>query len=144
MSSKICYHIDKEHEIIFYYYHESITAQDFKEIELKLTSDPNFNKKYDQIHDLRYCNLTANLNEIKDYVRFVKDVLQVDDIRTEIYITSKPNEVALASIYEKLVDSFKFQPHIVSTLEKATQLLLKPNIDTPIIHNALEKLRHKA
>lgn len=141
MNDKFKYLIDTDHKIIFHTYFGDIGIKDMRELELVVPSDPNYQLSFDQIHDFRYCNLDIKTNELPNFISFLKNEVNVNGYRCEIYLTNKPNEVVITTLYKNLISEFKFKPFIISTLEMAVRILTKSNLNVETLDTILENLR---
>ena len=141
MMENSVYKINVQHEVIYYSFIGSIKIKDIKEILIKATSNSNYSKIFDQVFDYRFCELSIDIEEIMPFVSFVKNEIKIDAIRTDIYLTSQPNEVVLTTIFSELIKNFQIKPHIVSTIERTVQILSKQNIDPNNLENILNDLK---
>ena len=142
MKDYSAYKIDVQDKVIYYSFIGSVKIKEIKEILTKSSSDSNYSKFFDQVFDYRFCEMSIDIKEIPSFVSFVKNEIEIDAIRTDIYITNRPNEVVLTTIFSKLIEYFQIKPHVVSTIERTLQILSKPNIDIIKMENILNDLKN--
>lgn len=135
------YRIDIKLEVIFIVFTGIIKISDVQEFLLELTSNPAYSNSFDKVYDFRYCNLSIRRDELPNFLDFIKNELDVDSTRKEIYITSKPNEVVVTTLYGLLIQEFQFHPHIVSTINKTIKILSNPNLNKDLLEKTLDELR---
>lgn len=141
MNAVIKYIIDTENEIIYHSYIGDIEAKNLVELDLDLSSNPDYSSAYDQIHDLRYCNLLINPNEIDGYIDFLENQVKINKSRNEIYLTNKPNQVALSTLYSSSLDKLHIQGHVHSTIESVIKTLPNKNLQIASLEKILDSLR---
>ena len=134
------YWIDSSNELIFLTFSGDISLEDVKEVELKLETEANYSSSFHRIYDIRYCSLNIDVDDLPSYIDFEKEELITDDYRKEIYLTSKPNQVVLMSIYEDLiVSSHNLETYTVSTTDTAAKILSN-SYDKELIDKILKEL----
>lgn len=141
VSDYLKYKIDVNKEVIFHVFTGNVRMADIQEFLKELVSDPEYSKFFDQVVDFRFCNLLFSIKELPELVTFVKEEIKINAARKEVYLTNKPNEVVLGTIFRELVKELQVDIAIVSTIERIIELLLKPALNENILENTLDELR---
>lgn len=142
MLGHINYKIDTENKLIYHVFHHSITVDTILKMVEKLIKELDYSPMYDALYDMQNCNLRININELP----IISNLLQIDPklngSRNTIYLTNKPNEVVITTLYSKLLKNTTITPHIISTIS-AAQSLLSNHIEIDEIKKNLDSLREK-
>ncbi len=141
MKNSSAYKIIVQHEIIYYSFIGSIKLMDIEEVLIKSSSNSDYSKYFDQVFDFRFCEFSFGIDELSAFVSFIKNEIKIDAVRTDIYLTNRPDEVVITTIFSELIKNFQIKPHIVSTIEKTTQILSRPDLDIIKLKNILDDLK---
>ncbi len=114
---------------------------DIEEVLIKSSSNSDYSKYFDQVFDFRFCEFSFGIDELSAFVSFIKNEIKIDAVRTDIYLTNRPDEVVITTIFSELIKNFQIKPHIVSTIEKTTQILSRPDLDIIKLKNILDDLK---
>jgi hypothetical protein len=118
------YKIIYDRPLIVEYYNGLITAEDLIYLKNVIKEEPNYNLYFNTILDLRDCDLQINTEGLRTIVDFFISSSEKTGIRKVAYLTSKPNQVVIATLYSILVESsgLNFDPNIFSTIEAVVRL----------------------
>ena len=141
MNARSVYKIDVQHKVIFYSFIGHIQMKEIEEILTKVSSEKNYSKYFDQVFDLRFCELSIDHDDLSEFVTFVKDDIKIDAYRKDIYLTSRPNEVVVATIWSTLIKNFQIVPNVISTVDMVERILSRPNLDKDELNKLLNKLK---
>ncbi|WP_068472574.1 hypothetical protein [Saccharicrinis aurantiacus] len=140
MFGYINYKIDTESKILYIVYKGTITIDSILQSVEEIISHPNYSVDYDSIVDMQTCHLNINLKELNRISNFLDIDPKLDAYRNSIYLTNKPNEVVITTLYSKLIKNSKVTPHIISTIE-AAQSHLSSHIEIDQLKSNLDSLR---
>lgn len=134
-------------ELILEYYSGEISFDDLIYFKKTLGTDPKFNFYHTTILDLREATLKLNEIEMVQLLNFFRDSFEVKGIRKVAYLTSKPDQVVLTTLFSSLLIDFqdlKFQPHTFSTIEALANWLKIEDISPNILDFMLLNLKSKS
>jgi hypothetical protein len=93
-------------------------------MKVVIKEEPDYNFYSNTILDLRDCDVKIDMEELKTFIDFFKLNYEKKEIRTAVYLTSKPNEIVLATLYSVLAENaeLNFNPNVFSTIEAIVRL----------------------
>jgi hypothetical protein len=118
------YKILHDRQLIIEYYNGLISAEDLIHMKVVIKEEPDYNFYSNTILDLRDCDVKIDMEELKTFIDFFKLNYEKKEIRTAVYLTSKPNEIVLATLYSVLAENaeLNFNPNVFSTIEAIVRL----------------------
>lgn len=134
MNKKCIYTILKDINLITEYYHGQILIEDVIDLKKKLFVDNKYHPEFNIIMDFRDARAVFDKSGLMKYISFGKENLKYTGQKNIAFLTSKPNEVVLGTIFEKLNDELPFNTKLFSTLEAAMSWL---NLN----YSSLERIR---
>lgn len=125
------YKILYDKNLIVEYYNGIINAEDLIFLKNVIRNEPDYNLYSNTILDFRDCDLQIDYKGITKIIDFFKSKHVVNGSRKIAYLTSKPNQVAIATMYSQLAKESElgFNPNIFTTIE-ATAKLFGPAVIT--------------
>ncbi len=99
------YKILYDRPLIVEYYNGLITVEDFIHLKNTIKEEPNYNFYSNTILDLRDCDIKIEMEELETLINFYRANFEKKEDRTVAYLTSKPNEIVLATLYSVLVEN---------------------------------------
>lgn len=123
------YQIHKECNLIMSWYCGSLTISNIKNLMLRLSKELYFSKNYDIVHDFRNCNLEIDGDELPEYIDFLDKELNIIAKRRVAFLTNKPNQVVLATLFNVLLIETPLVTRVFSTPEAVFQFLNNDKID---------------
>ncbi|MCF8379918.1 MAG: hypothetical protein K9H49_10100 [Bacteroidales bacterium] len=106
-----------------------------------LSSESEYSSKYDVINDFRDCNLQIEIDEIQEYIDFLKNDLQILERKKIVFLTSKPNEVVLTHLFSDYVSNLWINGQIFTTSKAALTWLSNQNIDYLDFENIIAEIK---
>ena len=116
---EITYKIDKEKKLIIETWPEELTLENYKEVKLKEFSDPDFNKDFNILTDLRKVKMQFNEEIIKGIVDFMKIYSEKMQNRKSAIIADSPQLVAPSLFFGQKARNLSVKVSIFSTSEAA-------------------------
>ncbi len=122
---EITYKIDKERKLIIETWPENLTLDNYKEVKMKEFSDPEFNKKFNVITDLRKVRMEFDEEIIRAIVDFMKKNSDKMQNRKSAVVADSPQLVASSFFFGQRTRSLSVKVSIFSTLEAAEKWILE-------------------
>ena len=118
------YKILNDRPLIVEYYNGIMTAEDFIHFKNVIKKEPNYNLYSNTIIDLRDCDVRIEMENLKIIIDFLKSNFEKKENRTVAYLTSKPNEIVLATLYSVLAENadINFNPNVFTKVKLVTKL----------------------
>lgn len=113
------YKIVSDKEMNIEYYRGEITIEDLISFKKKLHSDPDYNRYWSTIADLRDCKLIVKSSEFSEFINFMKTGYDHTKSRSIALISSRPNDVAISTMYSLLVkeSGLNFTTYLLSAID---------------------------
>ncbi len=140
MDKYYSYRIDKSNKILFQKYKGDITILDILELMRRFTSELDFSVRLDNVVDFRNCNLNIEPKEIPHFVKSLENENIIIGKRTDIYITNKPNEVVLTTLFLNEFENNPIKKHIITEIDSAVIILSRPNLDKEKLEKILKEI----
>lgn len=121
--------ISKEDGLVINYFSGDISVSDVKERMSQISADPDFSLNYDILNDFRDSHPDIDHKVVGDYIKYLKDELQMLTKRKCILLTSKPEQVALSIIFSKLTEVSPLIPFVCSSVKASADFLEKEGLD---------------
>lgn len=140
---RINYTISVELGLIVEHYWGSITMDDIIALKKAISKQTHYSPKYDVIMDFRSAQLNFTVHEVGDYVRFANKFSNIVAKRKTGFITSRPKQVALTTIFGYIKGNLPIQSQTFSTLNALLVWFNKPLHSYCTIENILNDLHEK-
>lgn len=137
----INYTIISELKLIIEHYTGSITMEDIIRLKKDISKQNKYSPKHDVIMDLRYATLNFEVADLNNYVNFANSYEQIIGKRKTGFITSKPKQVALTTIFSYVKGSLPIDSRTFSTLNALIVWLNHPMHAYNIIEGKLQELQ---
>ena len=141
MTKTGAYIILKEHKIVFEYYAGITSAEELMHITNSVYTDPDFDSSFYFVLDFRDATLQGNKIDMQKYLKFLQDSASSIAKRKAAYLTSKPNEVVITTIFTNLMEKLPLIPRIFTTIENALNWLDYPELERQKLIAISEELR---
>jgi len=144
MDGYIRYKILPELNLIIEYYGGKINLDDVichKRLEIK---DLEYNGNYHFIADLRDVELNVSIQDITDYLHFVKKNNQVIGQRNSAILTNSPNQVAITTLFKMKGENLPVGYEVFSTLEAAIEWINLSSNYCDIIEEIIRNMKKKS
>ena len=118
------YKILYDRPLIVEYYNGLISTGDLIHLKNVIKEEPNYNFYSNTILDFRDCDLKIEMEELETIIHFFKSNFEKKEKRTIVYLTSKPNEIVLATLYSVLAENaeLNFNPNVFSSIKQIVRL----------------------
>ena len=133
------YKINKEEKFIIEYYYGQIEIEDVMFLKDTLSKEESFNASYSIIHDFRNSNLKLSQEDLKNHLEFVKKHPTFLGERDVAFLTSRPNEVVLTTLFSMLAKNKILVNFEIFTTINAASMWLK--IKATSIQKALDEIK---
>ena len=130
--------------MIVEYHSGNINIDEFIQSRKTISQDPDFNPDFDILFDFRDANMLVNQADIKKFSEFFKGYSPIIGNRKSAYITSKPNQVAITTIFSMEIEDISVNPRTFSTVEGAVGWIANIHINKSFIQSAIRGLRTKS
>lgn len=141
MSKFGSYKIITNERLIIEYHSGDISVNEFLESRKIISSVPDYNPYFDLVLDFRDVNMLANEKDIKRFVSFFKGFKQILGKRKSAYLTSKPNQVVITTVFSLDIKDTPVSPMTFSTIDALVGWLNKKNIDKDTLTKIIEELK---
>ena len=140
------YKIIYDKHLIVEYYNGIITAGDLIHFKNVIRKEPNYDFYSNTILDFRDCVLEIKKVELHGILEFFRTNFEKAGIRNTAYLTSKPNEVVLATLYSHLVkdSELNYNLSVFSTEKAAAEMFGEKVISEEGLHKILSELKTKS
>lgn len=140
--NQIKYIIINELNLIIEYYSGSISMEDMIQLKKETTEQRTYSPNFDVIMDFRDSTLNIEVAGLSKYVDFANTFDKIVGKRRTGFITSKPNEVVLTTMFGFIKGDLPIDSQTFSTLEALWIWLDKPINQYEIVKQKLEQLRN--
>lgn len=140
------YKILYDRQLIIEYYSGEITTEDLLFFKNAIHEEPNHNLYWNTVLDLRDCNLLVKGDELPEIIDFFKkNSSEKSGTRNVAYITSKPNEAALSTLYAIAIkkSGLNFNPNVFSTLMAVSNFIGEKTITEKELAEIINELKAK-
>jgi hypothetical protein len=145
MQNSIKYTIYKEHGLVISWYSGIIGIPDIREHLIKLSCDPDYSPEFDEIHDFRFCEFSFETSALKTgTVNFLRDELKIAARRKVIFLTTKPKQVVMTTLFSKIIGELPMLLQVYSTTRAASKYLNKNEINEKWLDTMILKLEESA
>lgn len=113
------YKIITERQLVIEYYRGELIIDDLIYLKKAIVKNPSYTKTWNTIFDFRDCNLSIKSTDISKLVEHMKMTYTETNTRKLALLSTKPNEVALSTLYTILLQEsgLNFKTFIVSEIE---------------------------
>ncbi|MFN8257911.1 MAG: hypothetical protein U0W24_19600 [Bacteroidales bacterium] len=139
------YMIIPEKPLIVGYYNGIIKIEDIIHFNIVIRKEPNYNYFANTILDFRYCTLDIKHDELPKIINYIKSSFKKTGDRKVAYLTSKPNEVVVTSMYQYILDysDLNYNPKIFSTVKAIANFFGNKVISEKELLGIIEELKTK-
>lgn len=131
----------KKERLIIEYHSGDINVEEFIDSRKIISSSSDYNPAFDLIFDFRDVNMIVNQQDIEKFVVFFKKFNPILGDRKSAYLTSKPNEVVITTLFSVKIKNLSIQPHTFSTLEGVVAWIYNKEVDTHILGEIITQLK---
>lgn len=114
--------------------------KNFTDIQLK---DPDYNPNYNVLIDVRDVDVKFNVNEINDYISYVKTHENIYGDRKEAILTDTSRQVAMASLYAGMQHLLRARIMVFSTIRSIIEWLAITHLDENEITTILDQFKNE-
>lgn len=98
------YKIIIKEKLVIEYYSGTINTDDLICMKDALRKEPDYSFYHNSIIDVRDCILDIDSSEYKELIDYTKKNIKENGIRKVAYLTSKPKDVVMSSLYPNLAN----------------------------------------
>ncbi len=135
------YTILKKEKIIVEYHSGDINIDEFINSRKIISSDINYNPDYDLVFDYRDANMLVKEPDIDMFLIFFKNFPQIIGKRKSAYLTSKPNEVVITTLFSLGIKDTYIHPQTFSSPEGVIDWVNNKDLNINSLRKILEKLK---
>jgi len=121
------YKILQEHKTVLQCINGDFYLSDLIALQDRLSNDQKYCPDYNVIADLVDANLIAEISDVDKYTEYIKNNPRMKGVRRVAYITSRPNEVVLSTLFSQQVKRLAISVNVFSTIEAALLWLEYPS-----------------
>ena len=137
------YKILSDLRLVVVYYHGSVSIDDMIEFALFISTQENYNKEYNQLIDFRESDVEINPKDIKKWIEFLKNNPRFIGYRKTAFLTAKPIDVVVATLYREWKGNLPIDINDFSTLRAAIQWINFPFDVSEIISYTIDSLKQE-
>tara|TARA_R110002050_G_scaffold297339_1_gene458589 strand:+ start:8635 stop:9078 length:444 start_codon:yes stop_codon:yes gene_type:complete len=134
------YKILVPHKTIIAYYQGEINVQDLIEFKVLMSNDPDYDPAYNLILDFRKCRMNFGQEGVLEYIEFVKNNDKIRVARNTLFLTDRPNEVALTILFDFLKGQLPLKTAVFTTVEALLKWLFGSFENNTYVHNEINEL----
>ncbi len=138
------YKIFTTERLIIEYHFGDINIDDFIESRKIISSDQEYNPDFDVIFDFRNANMIVDEKDIKRFVEFFKKYTPIMGKRHSAYLTSKPNQVVITTLFSINIEGAPISPMTFSTFEGVVNWLNSKNLKKDDLANIIDELKTRS
>jgi hypothetical protein len=142
--STINFHIYSDFKTILEHFSGDIKIKDIIRVKQSISTNSSYSPKFNVIMDFREAHLVFDTSKVSEYVRFANNYPKIYGERKTAFITSRPNEVVITTIFGLTKGDLPIDPRTFSTLQAALLWMGLPAESFPIIENKLEQFKNTA
>lgn len=132
----------KDLNLIISYYSDEFSLRCIKECTRRLVIDPSYSVHYDTITDLRNANLKIDAQDVRKYIDYIKNDLNIVVKKKLVYLTNKPHEVVLTTILSQKMKNFEYDVFVCSTEESAIAYLSKTSLKNGKLNELINEIKY--
>jgi hypothetical protein len=141
MTKSGTYKIFPEDRLIVEYHAGDINIDDFIESRKVISSAQEYSADYDLVLDFRDVNMIVTSKDIARFVDFFRGFDQIHGTRKSAYLTRKPNEVVVTTLFSMKVKDSGLTPMTFSTIDALVLWLNKKKVDKDFLNGIIEELK---
>lgn len=141
MNSFGVYKIIAEKKLVVQFYKGNIVKDNIIHLQKLICNELNYNPTFDVVADFREAELLSNTNDVVDFVDFMKNHAKNQGKRKSAYLTSKPNHVALTTLFLMQIENMPIQPNIFSTSIALVNWLNSEDVDDKFLSLIIKELK---
>ncbi len=137
------YKILPDKKLIIEYYSGEIFMDDFIELKKKISQEKDYDPTFFSLLDFRDAAVTVGEQDMRRYLKFVKENSKVYGDRKTAYLTSTPDDVVVTTIFSTVVSETDVPINIkvCSTINAVIDWFHTVNIDEETIDLILDELK---
>jgi hypothetical protein len=135
------YKILNKERLIVEYHSGDINIDEFINSRKIISSDSEYNADFDLIFDFRDVNMIVSQQDIDKFVVFLKNFNPILGKRKSAYLTSKPHEVVITTLFSMNIKDLSILPHTFSSLEGVVAWIGNKDINTQILDDIFRELK---
>ncbi len=143
MNVKGTFQIDTKRKLIIMYLSGDFNIDDFIFYHNMMSLDPNFDPEYNRILDLRDSNPILEECDIRHYVNLILSNSELKGKRKSVFLTNKPKDVVVGTLFEMLKDNLPISSDIFSTINGIEKWFNDKDIDAEFIDLTISKLKNQ-
>lgn len=136
----INYTIIGELKLVIEHYAGSIKMKDIICLKKQICKQNIYSPEFDVIMDFRFATLNFEVADLNNYVKFANNHKQIIGNRKTGFITSRPKQVALTTIFGYIKGDLPIDSQTFSTLNALLAWLNRPQLAFNIIEIKLKEL----
>ncbi len=138
------YKIIPDKKLVIEYYSGELDYDDLIEFKKAIIKEPEYDFYFQTIVDLRYCFLKTNPQDFVNWIDFINTNFGNERVRKVAYLTSKPNEVVLTTLFLHQHKQFvkSLSANVFSTIEGVVSWFGHDVISIKELDNILEELKN--
>lgn len=144
MKKEMSYKIIEESRLIIEFFSGDINIDDIIHLQNIISDELNYNPTFDLVFDTREANILVNEKDMIKYLEFVKNHPKIYGKRKAAYLTSKPNEVVVGTLFSKLINDVPIHANVFSTTEAIVNWLKNKNIDNQLLTSVINTLKKQS
>lgn len=135
------YKILADKKLIIEYHAGKINIDEFIESRNIIISDVGYNPDFDIVFDFRDATMDVSREDITKFVEFFKNRKTIHGSRKSAYLTKKPNEVAITTLFSMRVRDLPIQTKTFSTIDALLVWLNNKSLDENTLADLITDLR---
>ncbi|MFC2089235.1 hypothetical protein ACFLT1_00555 [Bacteroidota bacterium] len=141
MKRKGTYKIIAEKSLIVQFYSGDVFMEDLIYLQKIISNELNYKPTFDIVADFSEANLILTEKDLNDYSEFIKNHPKIQGKRKAAYLTSKPQEVVMTTLFSELIKDTSIQPNIFSTTIAIVNWLNKEEVDNQFLSLVINELK---
>lgn len=144
MKKILKYRILVSQKTIIAYFQGNIDAEDLINFKLSMSKDKNYNPTFSIISDLRMCHFNFKEEGVLKYISFVKENDKISIDRKIVFLTEKPNEVVIGTLFEILKGKLLLKSSIYTTVLSSVKWVFGSLDNLELIKDTLEQIKNNS
>ena len=135
------YKILNRERLIVEYHAGDINVDDFIDSRRIISADSDYDPDFDLIFDYRDVNMLVKVEDVRRFMEFFKTFPQISGKRKSAYVTSRPNEVVITTLFSREITGTMIQSRTFSTIKGAVDWINHKELDVATLNKIIKGLK---
>lgn len=110
----------------------------------RIAESNEYHSNYDILLDFRQADFNFSVTDLEIIVEYLKNNKALQGNKNVAYLTNKPNQVALTTMFASRIKSIPIRPKVFSTISAALNYLNIIGLDKPTLESLINETLNQA